>query len=113
MSSNDKPNNGGKKAMMEEQQQVSGPRFELGRTVGTPGAVAALQGNGVAPAELLDRHHRGDWGELSEEDRQENELSVKEGFRILSSYRLPDGQKVYVITEADRSSTTILLAREY
>jgi hypothetical protein len=61
----------------------------------------------------LDRHAAGDWGELSPEDIQENELSVREGYRILSAYSLRDGTRIYVITEADRSSTTILLPEEY
>lgn len=55
----------------------------------------------------------GDWGDLDEEDRKENDLSVEEGFRILSAYELYTGEKVWIITEADRSSTTILLPSEY
>ena len=62
----------------------------------------------------MQRHVTGDWGELSEEDRRENELSVKEGFRILSAYKLPrTGVKLWIITEADRSATTLLLPDEY
>jgi hypothetical protein len=63
--------------------------------------------------ELLLRHVTGDCGDLDDEDKKENELSVKEGFRILSSYHLETGLKVWVITEWDRSVTTILLPDEY
>jgi hypothetical protein len=89
------------------------PRFPLGQLVATPGALDALTKIGSSPQEFLDRHVRGDWGELSDEDRQENEFSVTEGLRILSAYHLSDGTKIWVITEADRSSTCILLPEEY
>jgi hypothetical protein len=59
------------------------------------------------------RHVSGDWGDLNESDRQENELSVREGFRILSAYRMSDGTRFWIITEADRSVTTVLLPEEY
>jgi hypothetical protein len=85
----------------------------LGWVVATPGALRTLEEAGVSPASLLDRYVNGDWGELDEHDRKENELSLKSGFRILSSYTLSDGEKVWVITEADRSSTCILLPSEY
>ncbi len=65
------------------------------------------------PNEFLQRHQTGDWGDVCEDDRQENELSVKEGFRILSAYKTDRDVKIWVITEADRSSTTVLLATEY
>ena len=63
--------------------------------------------------ELIISHVNGDWGDLEDEDKKENELSVKEGFRILSAYHLDTGAKVWVITEWDRSVTTILLPEEY
>ena len=88
-------------------------RFELGRTLITPGARDAIEEAGQAPHEFLQRHEAGDWGELSEDDRRENELSVEHGFRILSAYTTRKGQRVWVITEADRSATTILLPEEY
>lgn len=88
-------------------------RFELGMVVGTPGALDACLAAEVAPSELLARHAAGDWGDLSKEDARENELSVRRGFRILSSYPLPSGAKIWIITEADRSSTCILLPEEY
>jgi len=87
--------------------------FSLGHVVATPGALQALEDSGQPASEFLDRHVSGDWGELQEEDCKENELSLKEQFRILSAYHLKSGTKIWVITEADRSSTTILLPEEY
>ena len=60
----------------------------------------------------LKRHANGDWGDLCEEDRRENELSLTKGFRLLSAYQ-NEGQKIWIITEADRSATTILFPEEY
>lgn len=89
-------------------------RFPLGQIVATPGALEALAASGVAPFELLQRHVSGDWGGLDAHDRRENEAALKLGNRILSAYILPTaGTKVWIITEADRSSTTILLSSEY
>jgi hypothetical protein len=59
------------------------------------------------------RHVTGDWGELGEEDKKENELSLKEGFRLLSAYEAEGLPKIWIITEADRSATTILFPEEY
>ena len=87
--------------------------FSLGRTVATPGAVEALARNNQSAAEFLRRHQAGDWGDISEGDRHENELSVKIQLTILSVYRLRDETKIFVITEGDRSSTCILLPEEY
>jgi hypothetical protein len=72
-----------------------------------------LEQAGQLPAEFLDRHVNGDWGDVPEEDRQENEFSVEHGFRILSAYTTSAGEKIWIITEADRSATTILLPEEY
>ena len=88
-------------------------KFSLGQTVATPGALDALSQANQDPLALLARHQAGDWGELSAEDKQENELSLQQGFRILSAYTLTTGLKVWLITEADRSSTTILLPEDY
>jgi hypothetical protein len=88
-------------------------RFPLGQTVATPGALEALRSAGETPLPYLVRHASGDWGDVDEEDKAENELAVKDGLRILSAYRLADGTKIWVITEADRSATTILLPEEY
>lgn len=90
-----------------------GARFALGETFITPGAEEALEISGETPIQFLRRHMSCDWGEISEEDAQENELSLREGFRLLSAYRTIKGQKIWIITEADRSATTILLPSEY
>ncbi len=90
------------------------PLFSLGQIVATPGALAALEKTGQQPQEFLSRHVRGEWGsDLCEEDRRENEVSLERGFRLLSSYRTNAGDKIWIITEADRSSTSILLPEEY
>lgn len=89
------------------------PRFHLGEIVATPGAAAALLEANQSPATLLHRHVTGDWGTLPEEDIAENELSVRKGFRILSRYVLSSEETLYVITEHDRSVTTLLLPSEY
>jgi hypothetical protein len=89
------------------------PKFPLGKTVATPGALRALAQVNQLPHHFLDRHVCGDWGELDEEDRRENDRSINEGLRILSAYRLKDDTKIWIITEADRSSTCILLPEEY
>jgi hypothetical protein len=88
-------------------------RFPLGRVGATPGALRALEKAEQLPAEFLDRHVNGDWGDVPEEDKQENEFSVEHGFRILSAYTTSAGEKIWVITEADRSATIILLPEEY
>ena len=95
-------------------QTTSVRRFALGQTFITPGAEEALQIAGQTAIEFLRRHMSCDWGsELSDEDVHENELSLKEGFRLLSAYRTGKGQKLWIITEADRSATTVLLPSEY
>jgi hypothetical protein len=92
---------------------MSTAKFPLGQTVTTPGALEALEQAGQDPAALLARHIVGDWGDLDEEDKRENELSLAQGFRLLSAYHLTTGVKVWIITEADRSASTILLPSEY
>jgi hypothetical protein len=87
--------------------------FALGQLVATPGALEKIQEAEQSPLELIARHVTGDWGELDEEDRNENKLSLEKGYRILSAYILRSGVKVWVITEADRSVTTVLLPSEY
>jgi hypothetical protein len=89
------------------------PRFSLGQVVATPGALRALEEANQLPLEFLARHQTGDWGEVAVEDRTENELSVEKGLRILSAYRTSTDVRIWVITEADRSATTILLPEEY
>ena len=92
---------------------MSGIKFEPGQIVATPGALEAFRASGDDPLPFLQRHLAGDWGDLSEEDRRENELSVEHGWRLLSAYTLSKGTKIWVITEADRSSTCVLLPSEY
>jgi hypothetical protein len=88
-------------------------RFGLGVVVATPGALEVLGSLEISPTELLERHASGDWGDIPADDALENEYSLKRGLRVLSSYPLPGGERVWIITEADRSSTCILLPEEY
>ena len=87
--------------------------LDLGLIVATPGALRAFEEADEESWAYLTRHASGDWGTVGPEDWEENELSVREGFRILSTYVLSTGVKIWVITEADRSATTILLPEEY
>ena len=87
--------------------------FSLGSVYLTIGAKEALTESSQLPNEFLARHQSGDWGDICEDDKRENELSVKEGFRILSSYKTSKDVKLWLITEADRSSTTLLLPEDY
>jgi len=88
-------------------------KFPLGQTVSTPAALEALDDSGESPTLFLNRHTSGDWGEVCEDDKQANEDALLHGDRILSAYRTAKGVKIWVITEADRSSTCILLPEEY
>ena len=87
--------------------------FELGRIVATPGAVEAFREAGELEFKYLARHLLGDWGEVDAHDQRANNKAIKDGTRILSAYTLPGGRKVWILTEADRSATTILLPEEY
>ncbi len=85
-------------------------RFELGQLVATPGALAALEEASTSPAELVGRHLMGDWGTVSKEDWAANDRALKDGERLISAYALPrTGERVWVLTEWDRSATTVLL----
>ena len=86
--------------------------FPLGRILATPGALKLLRDVGKNPLCFLARHASGDWGDLDPHDRRENGLALKHGRRLLSSYPVGEG-RVWVITEADRSCTTLLLPEEY
>ena len=88
-------------------------KFPLGQVVATPGSLVALAEAGQNPHEFVRRHAVGDWGDLDEEGRRENERSLEDGCRLLSAYHLRDGTKIWIITEADRSATTLLLPSEY
>ncbi len=87
--------------------------FPLGRIVATPGALNVLRRSHGSAASLLLRHVSGDWGSLCAEDRRLNDRAVVEGTRILSTYTTATGDTLWVITEADRSATTLLLPSEY
>ncbi len=87
--------------------------FPLGNVYLTVGAKEALEESNQLPNEFLAKHQKGEWGIICEDDKKENNLSVKEGFRILSAYKTAGDVKLWVITEADRSSTTVLLPGEY
>ena len=102
-------------------------RFSMGQIVATPGALQLLQETGFSAAALISRHVHGSWGDLCEEDRAENEFAVSRRLRILSCYRLVDAVRLvetpldkrsalptlWIITEADRSVTTLLRPDEY
>jgi len=89
------------------------PLFALGQVVATPGALELLENQGQAPSQFVARHHCGDWGdELCDEDRELNDAALKDGSRLLSAYTVGN-EKLWLITEADRSSTTLLLPCEY
>lgn len=85
-------------------------RFELGRLLATPGAIESVGWPKLV--ELLRRHARGDWGDVSAADRLENVLALRHGLRLLSAYEV-GAVRLWVITEADRSSTTVLRPSEY
>ena len=93
-------------------------KFPLGQLLATPGALDALAESGQSPAEFFVRHVQGDWGDMSSDDKELNELSLKDGSRLMSAYRTNKGTKLWVITEAadengHRVCTTCLLPDEY
>jgi hypothetical protein len=96
---------------MDETRKVA--LFRLGQVVATPGALRALERAGDTPQQFLERHVSGDWGDLDEDDRQENALSLEHSFRLLSVYQTTAGERLWVITEANREVTTILLPEDY
>lgn len=87
--------------------------FARGQVVATPGALNAMTELGISPLALIHRHVTGDCGELGAEDQQQNLLAIRSGMRIFSSYKIGASVKIWIITEADRSSTTLLLPDEY
>jgi hypothetical protein len=94
------------------------PKFNLGQVVATPGALEVLEASGQTPQFFLEKHQRGDWGEVCQEDKELNDQSLVDGSRILSAYKTLMGDRLWLITEAvgddgRRSSTTILLPSEY
>jgi hypothetical protein len=100
--------------LSEVLKRERGPaKVPLGQVVATPGAIAALEHAGEQPLSFLRRHSHGEWGELDADDIAENEFSLVNNLRLLSAYTLRDGTRTWIITEADRSATTILLPSEY
>ena len=94
------------------------PKFDLGRTVATPGALEALEESGQNPTDFLSRHSKGDWGDVCDEDKLLNDQAVIDGSRLLSAYTTLRGVKLWIITEAkddngNRMASTILLPEEY
>lgn len=89
------------------------PIFEIGKVVSTPGALEALERAGQSPWDFLAKHLQADWGMVDDEDKEANDAAIYNGSRILSAYLLKSGEKLWVITEADRSSTCLLLPEEY
>jgi hypothetical protein len=88
------------------------PLFALGQIVATPGALELLESAEEAPSEFIVKHVSGDWGEICDEDRELNDAALKEQSRLFSAYTVGN-EKIWVITEADRSSTTLLLPSDY
>lgn len=95
-----------------EKEPIPIALFELGQIVITPGSIMELARLNRHPVQLIARHVSGDWGDLVEEDIAENKLSLEKGYRLLSAYEI-EGTRFYVITEWDRSVTTVLLPVEY
>jgi hypothetical protein len=89
------------------------PLFDLGELVVTPNALTAIATAKQIPDALITRHLAGDWSEMAEEDRATNRDAIQLGRRIFSSYKLATGSRIWIITEADRSVTTVLLPLEY
>jgi hypothetical protein len=85
--------------------------FELGNTCQTPGVLEIIPSEDVFQA--LARHQEGDWGDLGDEDKEDNDKAMWMGGRIFSAYRAMTGEKFWIITEADRKSTTVMLPEEY
>lgn len=88
-------------------------RFPLGRVCVTRGVHELMQAGELDPIPLLERHARGDWGDLSSSDQQQNDKALQAGDRLFSSYDVAPRSRIWIITEWDRSVTTILLPSEY
>lgn len=89
----------------------TGVSFPLGRLMATPNALAQLSQKDISTALL--RHSSGDWGDVDDDDRRANERSLRDGSRLWSVYHSESGTKFWIITEADRSATTVLLPEDY
>ena len=89
------------------------PRLPLGHVVATYGALRKMLVSGIDPHTLLTRHATGDWSEMDAEDRKANTDAAASGLRVFSAYRITETERIWIITEADRSVTTFLLPHEY
>lgn len=98
--------------MTTQTRKQAQPLFALGKTAATPGALDALKILNIAPQKLLERHHGGDWGNITPEDKKANQDALNSGRRIFSAYQY-SGVSFWIITEADRAATTLLLPEEY
>ncbi len=87
--------------------------FSPGLLIATSGALAAAEASGESLLEYIQRHLEGDWGDVDSEDTYSNLYALEHDLRLLSSYKLKNGQRIWIISEADRSSTCILLPEEY
>jgi hypothetical protein len=90
---------------------VSAAKFQLGQIVATPNALNHLTQDDIRSGII--RHQSGDWGDLDADDRKENDLALERGTRLLSAYQASNGVKFWIITEADKSSTTVLMPEDY
>lgn len=89
------------------------PRFPLGKLVATHGAIDMLKELQLSPFDFISRHWQGDWGDLCPADIEANNQALQNGTRLMSAYGVDGGRKLWIITEADRSATTLLLPEEY
>ena len=97
----------------EAKKMMTDQCFPLGQIIATPGALEAIEASGEQPLDFIKRHASGDWGEVDQEDREANEQALMHGARLLSAYQTNLNQRLWIITEANRSATTILLPEEY
>src|SRR4051812_1340702 len=98
---------------MSDNPKIGKPLFALGQVVATPAALNAIAELGLSPPALIHRHVTGDWSDLGAEDQQENLIAIRSSLRVFSSYKFSASVKIWIITEADRSLTTLLLPDEY
>jgi len=99
--------------MQQHEEPTRRPRFSLGMVVATPGAIDAAEAANDLLLRYIARHVVGEWGDVQPEDVRANERALKDGSRLLSAYHLRDGTKIWIWTEADRSSTCVMLPSEY
>lgn len=100
-------------AFIKDNEPLKPKIVPLGMLVATPGAIGAIEEAGQPYSDFIERHRKGDWGEVDGEDKALNDEALAIGSRLLSAYRTAKGIRIWIITEADRSSTCILLPEEY